>query len=498
MQATTNNAVTFPAARIHPRGGGLPIEVTLIAHLGCGAGDRLIDEASVRQRAHEHFVDALDEPSARIGGVDFAEGDATSLYTFAVGANGHPFHRHVGHRIFTAISGGAGARLRFSTASVERIARDAHAFVAELHHVDVPPDSMFVVRFGGGVWHQFLPLRPGSAHPALFALSCHTNELGGDLAPELRRRVLDGAASIPALTELLPAVVCELLESPSFDATQVPTTVLSLSMPPRSAVQCTVWHRALGRIGAALARILPLRTQFGRDGDGCARQLDCVPEASLLRTQFADAPVHEDSFELLVPPSTIATASASTVLAALLAGFVESRPRGVSGLMAFRNVLVKPFGLRTSPLGCPVSSLLSATGQDTFADRFPVLVQRVDAADTRAEVILGADDKHLAFRSCVGVERLSDGGMRCTLGTRVRTCNGFGRFYMAVVDPIHRGYIVPTMLRQAVDHAVGTLGGGSLMAENGESTGSVDGSIAACTVPNLAIVSIRACASVRA
>ena len=469
--------------------------MTVIAQLGPGGGDRLIDDASARQRAHENFVDALDEPSTRIGGIDLAKGDATSLYTFAVGANGHPFHRHAGHRVFTAISGGAGARLRFSTASTGQIAHDPHAFVAELNHVDVPPDSVFVVRFGGGVWHQFLPLRPGSTHPALFALSCHTNELGGDLAPELHRRVLDGAASIPALTELLPAAVCALLDDPSFDATRVPTTVLALNAP---ADQRAAWRRGLGRVGAVLARVRRPRGSGGVGDTPRVRELDVVPEASLLRTQFADLPVHEDLFELVVPSGTFATASASAALAALLTGFLESRPHGVSRLMAFRNVLVKPLGLRTSPLGCPVSSLLSATAQVTFAGRFPVLRQRVDTADARAEVILGADDKHLAFRSCVGVERLPDGSMRCTLGTRVRTRNGFGRFYMAVVDPIHRGYIVPAMLRQAVDHAVGTLKGGSLTAENGELAASAGVSIAVCTTPNPAIASTRASANAHA
>ena len=72
-------------------------------------------------------------------------------------------------------------------------------------------------------------------------------------------------------------------------------------------------------------------------------------------------------------------------------------------------------------------------------------------------MILGADDKHLVFRSCVGVELLPDGRAKCTLGTRVRTRNLFGRFYMGVIDRMHRGYISPTMLRLAVDHAVREL-----------------------------------------
>lgn len=454
MTATNSSPHTFSTARLRPRGGGLPVEVTLIAPLDRGAGDRLISDASARQRRHESFVDALDEPSARIGAADFANGDATSLYTFAVGANGHPFHRHTGQRMFTAIAGGAGARLRFSTASDEQIERDPRAFVDAMHHVDVPADCLFTVRFGGGAWHQFVPLRPGAAHPTLFALSCHANELGGELAPDLRRRVLAGEVNIPALTELLPAAVRSLLDSTEFDATRVPTTVLSLgaASEPRPGRL----RAAFRTLRAAFGGLLLSRgaREEGNEGERSVSELAAVPEDSLLRTQLTGAHVVEDTFELLAAPGEFATASASAVLEATLAGFLRNRPLGVSRLMAFRNALVAPLGLRTSPLGCPVSSLLSEACGQTFAGRFPVLAQRVDAADTRAEVILGADDKHLVFRSCVGVERLADGRMRCTLGTRVRTRNAFGRFYMAAIDPVHRGYIAPAMLRRAVEHAV--------------------------------------------
>src|SRR5690349_8315112 len=103
MTTLTRAVDTFPSVRLPSHSGGLPVEVSLIAQLGIGAGDHMIESVSARQRAHAAFVDALDEPSARIGGVDLAKGDATSLYTFAVGAGGHPFHRHAGHRVFTAV-----------------------------------------------------------------------------------------------------------------------------------------------------------------------------------------------------------------------------------------------------------------------------------------------------------------------------------------------------------------------------------------------------------
>ena len=121
MLALARPIHTFPTARLQPRPNALPVEISLIAQLGHGAGDQLFASATRRQQAHRHFIDELAEPSARLGAMNLAQGDASSLYSFAVGAKGHPFHRHAGHRVFTAISGSGGARLRFSGASPEEI-----------------------------------------------------------------------------------------------------------------------------------------------------------------------------------------------------------------------------------------------------------------------------------------------------------------------------------------------------------------------------------------
>ena len=78
----------------------------------------------------------------------------------------------------------------------------------------------------------------------------------------------------------------------------------------------------------------------------------------------------------------------------------------------------------------------------------------MDAGDRSAEVLLGADDRHLRFRSCVRVQLLDDGAAVIALGTRVRTRNRFGRLYMAAIDHVHRRHISPAMLRMAVAHAL--------------------------------------------
>ena len=146
--------------------------------------------------------------------------------------------------------------------------------------------------------------------------------------------------------------------------------------------------------------------------------------------------------------------SASQILEIVLEGFLLNAPKGVSRIMLIRNILVKPLGLRTSPLGCPVSSLLSDNTNCLFANQYPVLDQSLNDNDMLVQVILGANDKHLKFRSCVGVDMRKEGEVEITLGTSVHFNNIFGKYYMYAIDYVHRHYITPTMLRRAVDYMI--------------------------------------------
>ena len=447
---------TFPSAKISSKSGGLPVEVSLIAQLGHGSGNHLYESVLARQKAHRDFIYELDEPSAKLAGTDFEKGDATSLYSFAVGSKGHPFHRHAGHRIFTAVSGSGGSQLRFSSATSEQIEEDPYNFVNALQYINIPPDCMFTVRFGGETWHQFAPLIENSPHPVFFALSCHTNELGGDLPQALREKVIKNQADIPSLTQLLPDKVAALIEQDAFDHGKIPTTALSLDAPAGSALSmaCQSFRGRAGTVRGAWSKWRGSTGFASSTGTGLeVVELHVTPEDSLLLNQFSGEKFHhEDTFSLTID-NNIAHQNASALLAALLDGFLENPPAGVSRMMAFRNVLVKPIGLRTSPLGCPVSSLLSTQRDKLFANRFPVLEQLANNDNSYAQVILGADDKHLKFRSCVGVKILPSCEVQFTLGTRVQCTNLFGRFYLAVIDRMHRSYITPTMLRMAVEDA---------------------------------------------
>jgi len=456
MFSTARAVTAFPSARIPSASGGLPVEVSLLAQLGHGAGSKLFTGMKARQRAHQNYMDAFDEPSAKLAGTDFEKGDPTSLYTFAVGAKGHSFHRHAGHRVFTAISGSAGTQLRFSGATSEQLEHDPDSFTQTLRCVDIPPDCIFCVRFGGNTWHQFVPLSHHSRHPALFALSCHTNELGGGLSETLKQQVVSNAASIPALTEPLPACVLERLALKPLEQLALPTIALSLDAAPGSL------HDALCRHARSVAGLVRSGLAAMRRAGGFLResyatpaviQLAQLPEDSLLRSQLGNGSDHEDMFCLRLDDHALANARASNLLGALLDGFLNNPPSRVSQMMVLRNLLVRPLGLRTSKLGCPVSSLL-ATGQQTlFLGRHPVLDQSIDAGDTHAQVILGADDKHLLFRSCVAVRVIDGRRVELTLGSRVQCRNWFGHFYMAMIGYVHRSYVTPAMLRMAKEYA---------------------------------------------
>jgi hypothetical protein len=456
----TQRTATFPFVSLPCGPGRVPVEVSLVARLGHGAGDKLYYESALRQGHHGRFVDALDEPSAKLGNTDLGRGDATALYSFGVGPQGHPFHRHAGHRVFTAVSGSGGAQLRFSSATPEDLARDPDSFVRAMHVVHVPPDCLFTVRFSGETWHQFLSQDARGRHPAFFALSTHTNELGGQLSDALRRRVLADDGDIPSLTELLPEPVLQRLAATPAALARVPVTALSLHDRPGGLLEA-----ACRRVRSLAGRLQRWRLSRGvRPGYVSEVATAQVSESaalapdSLLRDALRERVVHhQDRFTIAVSRHAAPAEDAATWLAAVLDGFLANRPRGVSRMMAWRNALVRPLGLRTSPLGCPVSSLLSTGPCERFDGRFPVHASEVAPDGRGAQVLLGADDKHLVFRSCVAVRLLEDGGVEFELSNRIACRNLFGRFYLAVIDWPHRRFIAPTMLLHAVDAAVVAL-----------------------------------------
>ncbi len=103
-----------------------------------------------------------------------------------------------------------------------------------------------------------------------------------------------------------------------------------------------------------------------------------------------------------------------------------SMPKWASALLALRNRIVRPLGLKTE---------VSDTGEGAI---FPVTYE--DAQ----EVILGTDDAHLNFRICVRQE-----AGRIHMATWVHRNNWLGRIYLMVVMPFHILIVRDSMRRIA-------------------------------------------------
>ncbi|MCA1399330.1 DUF2867 domain-containing protein [Bradyrhizobium sp. BRP56] len=113
---------------------------------------------------------------------------------------------------------------------------------------------------------------------------------------------------------------------------------------------------------------------------------------------------------------------------------VARQPRWIEWLLALRNFVVAPLGLKTS-------GAADGVARDMIGI-FPVV------SETPERLVAGFNDKHLDFRLVVDVAPA--GAVRSiTATTLVLTHNWFGRAYLAVILPFHR-LIVPAMLRKAI------------------------------------------------
>lgn len=108
------------------------------------------------------------------------------------------------------------------------------------------------------------------------------------------------------------------------------------------------------------------------------------------------------------------------------------QPRWAEALLSLRNMLVAPFGLKTSGA--------SAAAPREMIGIFPIVSQTPD------RLVAGFNDSHLDFRVVVDVTAPGD-VRQVTATTLVLTHNWFGRSYLAIIKPFHR-LIVPALLRQ--------------------------------------------------
>jgi hypothetical protein len=138
-----------------------------------------------------------------------------------------------------------------------------------------------------------------------------------------------------------------------------------------------------------------------------------------------------DAYRLIVDDTVDAMRAADRIFSHV--------PRWISALMALRNRLVGPLGLKTSLSDQPAG--LRRIGS------FRVIAEAQD------RVQLGLNDKHLDFRIVVDVMPLGTEHRQITATTLVRTHDLLGRAYLAAVLPFHR-VIVPAMLARLASGSV--------------------------------------------
>jgi hypothetical protein len=143
------------------------------------------------------------------------------------------------------------------------------------------------------------------------------------------------------------------------------------------------------------------------------------------RAQWLDGAQFADAFRITIDESTIDARSAAMRM-------YGHSPRWIQMLIALRNALVAPFGLKTS--GAGDNSRLGMIGL------FPVI------NETPERLVAGFNDSHLDFRVVIDVGAANN-GRQVTATTLVKTHNRLGRCYLAAIKPFHR-QVVKTMLRQ--------------------------------------------------
>jgi hypothetical protein len=160
--------------------------------------------------------------------------------------------------------------------------------------------------------------------------------------------------------------------------------------------------------------------------NGAVREVTPEVDANTLLAgaQFVDA------FRVEIGAATVNAREACTRM-------VLHGPRWIDVLLRLRNILVTPFGLKTSGEGAPAPHGLIGL--------FPV----VD--ETPERLVAGFDDYHLDFRIVVNVAG-DAAGRQVTSTTLVRTHNLLGRTYLTLIMPFHK-LVVRSMMTGIMEPA---------------------------------------------
>jgi hypothetical protein len=112
-------------------------------------------------------------------------------------------------------------------------------------------------------------------------------------------------------------------------------------------------------------------------------------------------------------------------------------PHWIDALVRLRNILVTPFGLKTSGEGAPAPGGMIGL--------FPVV------SETPGRLVAGFDDYHLDFRVVIDVAGEAS-ARQVTSTTLVRTHNRLGRTYLTLIMPFHK-LVVRGMMERIAEQA---------------------------------------------
>jgi len=173
----------------------------------------------------------------------------------------------------------------------------------------------------------------------------------------------------------------------------------------------------------------PTRAPDQRGGKGKQVRRTTPPSESVVASWYKNASLL-DSYSIDLSASE---QSSMRVLATLTVG---NPPAWQKALIAVRDAMVTPFGLKTS------GTVRASRDSNERVDFFPV------QWEGRDEIVLGADDRHLDFRLSL-LRRLSPTGTLLIATTVVHSHNALGFTYLNAIRPFHHLVVRANLARCA-------------------------------------------------
>jgi len=129
------------------------------------------------------------------------------------------------------------------------------------------------------------------------------------------------------------------------------------------------------------------------------------------------------------------------------ASFFLSTPTWIKLLLAIRNIIVRPFGLKTNT---NIHNKQKLVGDFKFEPGEQYGIFKVYSR-TQMELIVGQKDKHLDFKVSLLLNKTTLGDSVLIISTVVSFHNRLGKLYFLFVKPFHK-LIVPSTLKSMVRH----------------------------------------------